>query len=88
VQGRKLEDVLKQDGFSPGRAVANLKEMKVAEGETLAVIGPNGSGTTSLFTLAFVVIIVNAADPSRRTPRERVQGARVSSRIAFAHRFG
>ena len=39
VHGRKLKVVLKDDGFNPGRAVANLKEMKDSIFLTLGLVG-------------------------------------------------
>jgi ABC-type branched-subunit amino acid transport system substrate-binding protein len=39
VHGRKLKVVLKDDGFNPGRAVANLKEMKDSVFLTLGLVG-------------------------------------------------
>ena len=39
VHGRKLKVVLKDDGFNPGRAVANLKEMKDSAFLTVGLVG-------------------------------------------------
>jgi branched-chain amino acid transport system substrate-binding protein len=39
VHGRKLKVVLKDDGFHPGRAVANLKEMKDSVFLTIGLVG-------------------------------------------------
>jgi len=39
VHGRKLKVVLKDDGFNPGRAVANLKEMKDSVFLTIGLVG-------------------------------------------------
>jgi branched-chain amino acid transport system substrate-binding protein len=39
VHGRKLKVVLKDDGFNPGRAVANLKEMKDSVFLTVGLVG-------------------------------------------------
>jgi ABC-type branched-subunit amino acid transport system substrate-binding protein len=39
VHGRKLKVVLKDDGFNPGRALANLKEMKDSVFLTLGLVG-------------------------------------------------
>lgn len=76
VNGRKIKVVIKDDGYNPARALANLQEMK---GQVFAVVGLNGTALLSAcrdFFSENKVVLVGAFGNSRiwvDYPKEKIR---------------
>jgi len=76
IHGRKLKVVLKDDGYNPGRAVANLKEMKDSSFMSLGLLGSAILGAAKEEVAESKMLVINPyGNPAiwARQPREKLK---------------